>query len=154
MEEEKLLLNKIIHFSFNQESISYIMDIEFPCLVDLKFPCVLSQWSQTHGLIHLNFHKHCLCEGQCALVPWDICHPIPLLRENERWVHSLPCIPFVSACKGLGTMAAREGPGWPGSCRSTRNSQLAQLCCRWKVVGATSLKMLKASLDGAVSSLV
>lgn len=30
------------------------MDIELPCLVDLNFPCMLSQWSQTHGLIHLN----------------------------------------------------------------------------------------------------
>lgn len=108
MEEEKLLLNKITHFSFNQESISYIMDIKLPCLVDLKFPCVLSQRSQTRGLIHLNFHKHCLCEEQCALVHWDICHPIPLLRENERWVQSLPCIPFVSACMGLGTTAARR----------------------------------------------
>lgn len=60
MEEEKVLLNKITRFAFNKESISYIMDIEFPCLFDLKFPCVLSQ-SQTHGLIHLNCLTNTVC---------------------------------------------------------------------------------------------
>lgn len=154
MQSEMTVWRKKNYFWTRSHIISYIMDIKLPCLVDLKFPCVLSQRSQTRGLIHLNFHKHCLCEEQCALVHWDICHPIPLLRENESWVQSLPCIPFVSACMGLGTMAARESPGWPGSCRSTRNAQLAQLCCRWKVVGAPSLKILKARLDGAVSCLI
>lgn len=61
---------------------------------------------------------------------WDICHPIPLLGENERWVHSLTCIPVVSACMGLGSMGAREVSGRPGSCRSTVNSQLCQQWCK------------------------
>lgn len=99
-------------------------------------------------------HKHRLCEEQCTLVHWGICHPIPLLRENERWVFSLTCIPVVSVCMGLGTMAASEIPGWPGSCRSSINSQLCQLWCWQKVVDAPSLKLLKAKLHGARSNLI
>lgn len=53
--------------------------------------------------------SHTVCVRSNVI--WDIRHPIPLLRENERRMHSLSCIPVVSACMGLGTMAAREVPG-------------------------------------------
>lgn len=62
-------------------------------------------------------HKHCLCEEQCALVHWDICHPIPLLRENERWVHSLHLHPFCLSLHGL------RDHGCQGGSRLTRKLQ-------------------------------
>lgn len=112
VEEEKLFLNKFAHFSFNQESISYnIMDIEFPCLVDLEFPC-LSQWSQTHGLIHLNCLTNIICVRSNVL--WCTgTFVIQFLCSGKMRDGCTPftCIPFVSACMGLGTMAAREVPG-------------------------------------------
>lgn len=81
MKEEKLLLNKTTDFPFSEENIAYIMDIEFPCLVDLKFPCVLCEWSQTHGLIHLN----CITDTVCV-------------RSNVLWCIETFVIQFL--CSG------------------------------------------------------